>query len=215
MISATPGCTRGKARLSSGHVIILVGGVAGSGKTTVGKLLAGRLHWRFADADKFHSAANVAKMRAGIPLADADRQPWLAAIEAWMDERIAAGESAVEGCSALRQSYRDQLLTGRPAAKMVFLTIDRELAHARLVARKGHFFTARLLDSQFADLEPPRESEQVLVIDAALSVGQIVDEIIERLGLPDPDLQSTGADAKATVRSGSRPEQLPDQRRHQ
>lgn len=196
-------------------MIVLVAGVAGSGKTTVGKLLADRLHWRFADADTFHSAANVAKMQAGIPLTDADRQPWLAAIEAWMDERIAAGESAVEGCSALRQSYRDQLLTGRPAARLVFLTIDRDLAHARLVARKGHFFTARLLDSQFADLEPPRESEHVLVIDAALSVGQIVDQIIERLGLPDPDLQSTGPGAKAAVRSGSRPEQTPDQRRQQ
>lgn len=215
MITATPGCARDQARLSSGHVIVLVAGVAGSGKTTVGKRLADRLHWRFADADTFHSAANVAKMRAGIPLTDADRQPWLAAIEAWMDERIAAGESAVEGCSALRQSYRDQLLTGRPAARLVLLKIDRDLAHARLVARKGHFFTARLLDSQFADLEPPRESEHVLVIDAALSVGQIVDEIIERLGLPEPDPQSAGPDAKATVRSGSRPEQTPDQRRQQ
>lgn len=192
-----------------------MGGVAGSGKTTVGNLLADRLHWRFADADTFHSAANVAKMRAGIPLADMDRQPWLVAIEAWMDERIAAGESAVEGCSALRQSYRDQLLTGRPAARLVFLTIDRDLAHARLVARKGHFFTARLLDSQFADLETPRESKQVLVIDGALSVGQIVDEIMERLGLAEPDPQPGAPDGKATVRSGSRPEQSPDQRRHQ
>lgn len=196
-------------------MIVLVGGVAGSGKTTVGNLLADRLHWRFADADTFHSAANVAKMRAGIPLADMDRQPWLVAIEAWMDERIAAGESAVEGCSALRQSYRDQLLTGRPAARLVFLTIDRDLAHARLVARKGHFFTARLLDSQFADLETPRESKQVLVIDGALSVGQIVDEIMERLGLAEPDPQPGAPDGKATVRSGSRPEQSPDQRRHQ
>lgn len=196
-------------------MIVLVGGVAGSGKTTVGNLLADRLHWRFADADTFHSAANVAKMRAGIPLTDMDRQPWLVAIEAWMDERIAAGESAVEGCSALRQSYRDQLLTGRPAARLVFLTIDRDLAHARLVARKGHFFTARLLDSQFADLETPRESKQVLVIDGALSVGQIVDEIMERLGLAEPDPQPGAPDGKATVRSGSRPEQSPDQRRHQ
>jgi gluconokinase len=201
-------------------VIVLVGGVAGSGKTTVGKLLASRLDWRFADADKFHSAANVAKMRAGIPLTDADRQPWLAAIGAWMDERIAAGESAVAGCSALRQSYRDELLTRRPAARLAFLAIDRELAHARLVARKGHFFTARLLDSQFADLEPPRETDQVVVIDGAMSPGRIIGEIIDRLGLaaagrhPEPG-QTPATGGEATVRSGSRPEQRPDQRRQQ
>lgn len=201
-------------------MIVLVGGVAGSGKTTVGMQLASRLDWRFADADKFHSVANVAKMRAGIPLTDADRQPWLAAIGAWMDERIAAGESAVAGCSALRQSYRDELLTGRPAARLAFLAIDRELAHARLVARKGHFFTARLLDSQFADLEPPQETDQVVVIDGAMSPGRIIAEIIDRLGLaaagrhPEPG-QTPAPGGQATVRSGSRPEQRPDQRRQQ
>jgi gluconokinase len=164
-------------------VIVLVGGVAGSGKTTAGQLLADRLHWHFADADAFHPAANIAKMSAGIPLTDADRRPWLAAITAWMDERIASGESAVAGCSALRQSYRDQLLAGRPQARLAFLAISRELAHARLVARKGHFFTVRLLDSQFAELEPPRETAQVIVVDGALSLERIVAEITNRLGL--------------------------------
>lgn len=200
-------------------MIVLVGGVAGSGKTTVGKLLANRLDWPFTDADTFHSVANVAKMRAGIPLTDADRRPWLTAIGVWMDERIASGESAVAGCSALRQSYRDQLLTGRPAARLAFLTVDRELAHARLVSRKGHFFTARLLDSQFADLEPPRETGQVLVIDGAMTVERIIGEIIDRLGLaatgrPERD-QSPAPGGEATVRSGSRPEQTPEQRRQQ
>ena len=108
-------------------VIVIVAGVSGSGKTTVGALLAGRLGWRFADADDFHPAANVAKMRAGIPLTDADRWPWLRAIAAWMDERIARGEDAVVACSALKRSYRDQLLDGRPAARMVFLAPDREV----------------------------------------------------------------------------------------
>lgn len=202
-------------------MIVLVGGVAGSGKTTVGKLLADRLHWRFADADMFHPAANVAKMRAGIPLTDADRKPWLAGITAWMDERLAAGESGVAGCSALRQSYRDQLLAGRPAARLAFLAVSRELVHARLVARTGHFFTARLLDSQFAELEPPSETDQVLVIDGAMSLDRIVDEIIDRLGLaaagqrPEADQQSPPPGGDATVRSGSRPEQSPDQRRQQ
>jgi len=165
-------------------MIVLIGGVAGSGKTTVGALLAERLHWRFADADAFHSPANIAKMRAGVPLTDADRQPWLKAITAWMDERISAGESAVVGCSALKQSYRDELLIGRPAARLAFLEISRAVAHARLEARHGHFFTAALLDSQFAELEPPEESPQVIVLDAAEPPGQMEAEIIDRLGLP-------------------------------
>ena len=165
------------------RVIVLVGGVAGSGKTTVGSLLASRLHWVFADADEFHSAASIAKMRSGVPLTDADRRPWLARIAAWMDERIAAGESAVAGCSALKRSYRDELLAGRPAAWMVFLGITRQLAHARVAARHGHFFTARLLDSQFTELEPPHDEQRVLVVDAASPPDQLADMIIERLGL--------------------------------
>jgi gluconokinase len=164
-------------------MIVLVGGVAGSGKTTVGALLASRLHWPFADADGFHPPANVAKMRSRVPLTDADRQPWLHAIADWMDERIAAGESAVAGCSALKQSYRDELLTGRPAARLAFLEISRELAHARLAARHGHFFTVALMDSQFAELDPPEEAQQVIVLDAGQNPGRIVAEIIDRLGL--------------------------------
>jgi gluconokinase len=105
-------------------VILIVAGVAGSGKTTVGALLAGRLRWRFADADTFHSEANVAKMRAGIPLTDEDRQPWLRAVTAWMDERIADGQSGVITCSALKRAYRAELLDGRPAATMVFLMVS-------------------------------------------------------------------------------------------
>ena len=115
-------------------MIVIVAGVAGSGKTTVGTQLATRLGWRFADADDFHSAANVAKMRAGIPLTDKDRAPWLRAITGWMDDVEAAGESAVITCSALRRRYRDELLSGRPAATMVFLEVSRE----DLVQRLSH-----------------------------------------------------------------------------
>jgi carbohydrate kinase (thermoresistant glucokinase family) len=164
-------------------MIVVVGGVAGSGKTTVGMLLAERLRWPFADADAFHPPDNIAKMRSGIPLTDADRAPWLAGITAWMDERLAAGESAVAGCSALKRSYRDQLLTGRPAARLAFLVISRELAHARLAARHGHFFAVQLLDSQFAELEPPQETPQVMLLDAAQSLDRLVAEITDRLGL--------------------------------
>jgi gluconokinase len=164
-------------------MIVLVGGVAGSGKTTVGVLLADMLHWHFADADAFHSQANIAKMRSGVPLTDADRKPWLDAITTWMDERIAAGESAVAGCSALKQRYRDHLLGGRPEVRMAFLELSRELAHARLTARHGHFFTAALMDSQFAELEPPQETRQLIVLDAANPPTELASEIATRLAL--------------------------------
>jgi gluconokinase len=145
-------------------MIVIVAGVSGSGKSTVGALLAGRLGWRFADADDFHPAANVAKMRARIPLTDADRWPWLRAIGAWIDARIAAHESAVITCSALKRSYRDLLLDGRPQARMVFLAPDREVLARRLAARPGHFFPEQLLGSQFTDLEPPQPDERVLTV---------------------------------------------------
>jgi gluconokinase len=175
-------------------MIVLVGGVAGCGKTTVGTIVADRLHWSICDADSFHPQENIAKMRAGIPLTDADRGPWLGAIIDWMDARDAAGESAVAGCSAIKQRYRDELLGGRSDARLAFLKISRELAHERLAARIGHFFTAQLMDSQFADLEPPQETGQVLVFDAAEPADQIAAEIIDRFGLvADPAARADGA----------------------
>ncbi|HEY6311887.1 MAG TPA: gluconokinase [Streptosporangiaceae bacterium] len=147
-------------------MILIVAGVSGSGKTTVGALLAGRLHWRFADADWFHPAASIAKMRAGIPLTDEDRWPWLRAIGAWMDERIALGESAVVTCSALKRSYRDVLLGGRPEALLVFLAVDREVVARRLAARHGHFFPGKLLGTQFDALEPLQPDEHAVTVAA-------------------------------------------------
>ena len=175
-------------------MIVLVGGVAGCGKTTVGAIVAQRLYWPVCDADSFHPPENIAKMRAGIPLTDADRGPWLAAIIEWMDARDAAGESAVAGCSAIKQRYRDELLGGRPDARLAFLKISRELAHERLAARHGHFFTAQLIDSQFAALELPQETGQVLTFDAAEPADQIAGEIIHRFGLVgDPAARAGGA----------------------
>jgi len=145
-------------------MIVIVAGVSGSGKSTIGALLAGRLGWRFADADGFHPAANVEKMRDGVPLTDEDRWPWLRAITAWMDERIAAGESAVVTCSALKRSYRDLLLDGRPQARMVFLALDREVLARRLAARHGHFFPEQLLGTQLTDLEPLQPDERVVTV---------------------------------------------------
>jgi len=172
-------------------MIVVVAGVSGSGKSTVGSLLAGRLGWPFTDADALHPAANIAKMRAGHPLTDADRLPWLAAVGARMDGYAAAGESAVLACSALKRSYRDELLARRPAARMVFLHASREMLEARLRARHGHFFPAGLLASQLADLESPQPGEDILVLDASTPPDQAVDEIIRRLELrPSPEKMS-------------------------
>ena len=159
-------------------MIVIVAGVSGSGKTTVGALLAGRLDWRFADGDDLHPAANVAKMRAGIPLTDTDRRPWLRAIAAWMDARIERGEDAVVACSALRRRSRDLLLDGRPAARMVFLAVDREVLARRLATRHGHFFPEKLLSSQFDALEPPTPDERVLTVVPADTPAATVDSII-------------------------------------
>ena len=148
-------------------MILLVAGVSGSGKTTVGALLAGRLHWPFADGDSFHSPANIAKMHAGIPLTDEDRQPWLLAITAWMDERIATGESAVVTCSALKRAYRAELLDGRPQERMIFLSVDRAEADRRMLARTGHFFPEQLLSSQYAALELPQPDEPGVIVVAS------------------------------------------------
>jgi gluconokinase len=155
-------------------MILIVAGVSGSGKTTVGAMLAGRLGWPFADADDFHPAANIEKMRAGIPLTDEDRWPWLRAVEAWMDERIAAGESAVLGCSALKRSYRDMLLGGRPQAQMIFLDVDPEELARRLAARHGHFFPEKLLGTQLDALDPPQPDEHVIsVVEADEPAGTV------------------------------------------
>jgi gluconokinase len=169
-------------------MIVVVAGVSGSGKTTVGAMLAGRLGWAFADGDSFHPPANIARMRAGLPLTDAERRPWLAAIAAWMDDRIAAGESAVVACSALKRAYRQMLVHDRPEIHLAFLQIDREVDGDRLAARHGHFFPAKLLDSQFADLENPRPAEGALIVSAQAEPADIVEEIIRSLHLPGREI---------------------------
>jgi gluconokinase len=179
-------------------MILIVAGVSGSGKTTVGTLLANRLNWPFADADAFHPAASIEKMRAGIPLTDDDRLPWLRAIAAWMDERIARHESAVVTCSGLRRSYRDLLLGGRPQALMIFLTPDREVLTRRLAVRHGHFFPGQLLGSQFDALEPPGPDERVISIvpgdDPASTVASIIAVLWPGEGAR---MGAAGADARA------------------
>ena len=184
-------CAGWQARIRP--VIVIVAGVSGSGKSTVGALLAGLLHWRFADADSFHPEANIAKMRAGIPLTDEDRAPWLRAITDWMDARIAAGESAVIACSALKRAYRDQMLSGRPAAVMIFLQVSRDVLARRLTTRHDHFFPEKLLDSQLETLEPPAPDERVRTVvvddDAAHTAAKVIALLPPpvRPGQPGPD----------------------------
>jgi gluconokinase len=167
----------------TGVTIVVVAGVSGSGKSTVGALLAGRLGWAFVDGDSFHPAANVAKMSAGTPLTDDDRWPWLASIGTWMDECAAAGESGVVACSALKRTYRGVLLDGRPTARLVFLDVPHDLDVARLTARHGHFFPAMLAGAQFDDLEVPGSAEGALVIPAVGTPEELVAAIIASLHL--------------------------------
>jgi gluconokinase len=160
-------------------VIILLMGVQGSGKTTVGRALAEHLGWRFADADEFHPPENIAKMAAGIPLDDRDRAPWLAELRTEIDRTLADRSNLVLTCSALKERYRQRLLTDGVA--LVYLRGTRELIASRLKSRAGHFAKLDLLNSQFADLEEPTNA---LTIDVSSSVGEIVKEITDCLRLP-------------------------------
>lgn len=153
-------------------------GVAGSGKTLIGSMLAESLHCVFADADQFHSGANIEKMSHGVPLTDADRQPWLLAMREAIEAWTKSGQNAVLACSALKQSYRDLLTAGVPAT-IVYLKGSSELIDTRILQRQNHFMKAQMLSSQFADLEDPKDA---LVVDIAHTPEQIVSEIRRRLG---------------------------------
>jgi gluconokinase len=160
-------------------MVILLMGVTGSGKTTVGQALAESLHWQFADADAFHPPANVAKMQAGIPLNDADRAPWLAALRTQIDKWLRTRTNAVLACSALKQAYREQLVVSSDV-KLVYLRGTRELIAERLQERHGHYMDPNLLPSQFATLEEPTDA---VVVDVNASVTEIVRRIRTELGL--------------------------------
>lgn len=163
-------------------MILIVAGVAGCGKSTVGTLLAKALRWPFADADLFHSPANLAKMRSGVALNDQDRAPWLRKCIEWMDARIEAGESGVLACSVLKRSYRDTLLSGHPTAMIIFLAVSKEELSSRLTSRSGHFFPVRLMESQLDIMEPPEPDEkQVRTVVAEGNPGETVSKIIAML----------------------------------
>lgn len=161
-------------------MVIVIMGPTGSGKTTIGSLIAKRLGWEFVDADQFHSAANKAKMHAGIPLTDADRLPWLTAIHDQIAKWLALKQNVVLACSALKQSYR-QLLWNGPEVQFVYLKGSYQLIAERLRNRHGHFADEHILAGQFADLEEPAGA---ITVDIHPSPEEIADQICRRLDLP-------------------------------
>jgi gluconokinase len=161
--------------------VLVIMGVSGSGKTTIAVLLAGRLHWELADADSFHSAANLQKMRSGIPLADEDRWPWLHAIAAWIDETRRAGTHGIVTCSALKRSYRDILVGARQDVRLVYLKGDADLIGQRLAKRHGHFMPAALLQSQFDTLEEPGLDENPIIVSVAAEPEAIAARVLAKL----------------------------------
>ena len=175
-----PGPVADRPPLLSGIVVM---GVSGSGKSTVASALAERLGWVYADGDAFHPPGNVAKMAAGTPLTDADREPWLRLIAAWIAARCTERDPGVVACSALKRRYRAILLGEAPegAARIVYLKGELALIEERMRQRAGHFMPASLLESQFRTLEQPTPSEGVIAVDIAGSPQDIVAEILRRL----------------------------------
>ena len=162
-------------------LVAVISGVAGTGKTTIGRLVAAEYGWPFAEGDDLHSPANVARMRAGIPLTDADRGPWLHRIAAWIVERSATGSGGVVTCSALRRRYRDLLRGHCSDVYFGCLTAAPEVLAARLTERRGHFMPASLLDSQLADFEPLAPDEPGFTVDASGPARRTAAAVIARL----------------------------------
>jgi gluconokinase len=163
-------------------VIVVVCGVAGVGKTTVGQLLAKELSWDFNDADDFHPSGNIDKMSHGIPLTDEDRGPWLERLRQLIEHYINADVNAVLACSALKKAYRDRLRVSDDV-KFVFLRASRGQVAKQLQRRRGHFMSETLLDSQFADLEEPQPEEHALTVEVLDSPSDLVELIKRRLAL--------------------------------
>ncbi|MFE6776107.1 gluconokinase [Streptomyces sp. NPDC057702] len=166
------------------HVVVVMG-VSGTGKSTIGRSLAALLGVPYAEADDFHPPRNIAKMSAGTPLDDADRAPWLDAIGAWAHDQ--ADQGGVVSCSALKRTYRDRLRTAAPGIVFLHLTGERALIADRLRTRKGHFMPDTLLDSQYADLEPLQDDERGVAVDVTPQPAVITQRAVEEIARLDPD----------------------------
>jgi carbohydrate kinase (thermoresistant glucokinase family) len=156
-------------------------GISGSGKSTVAERLAARLGWPFEEGDTLHPEINIAKMHAGIPLTDVDRQPWLERVAAWIDSQRAKKQPGIITCSALKRAYRQFIIGDRPEVRLVYLRGGRDLIAEHVAGRRGHFMPASLLRSQIDTLEEPDPSEDSLTIEASAPPDQIAEEIIRRL----------------------------------
>ena len=161
-------------------MVVIIFGVSGAGKTTIGQLLAEEFGWRFYEADDFYSQANTDKMRQCVPLTDEDRWPWLESLRQVIKRCLAAGENAVLACSALKEAYRRRLRLNADV-KLVFLRGDYELIANQLQQRRGHFMNPALLQSQFADLEEPQPTEGAVVIELGRNPRELVQEIKSKL----------------------------------
>jgi carbohydrate kinase (thermoresistant glucokinase family) len=162
--------------------VVLLMGVSGSGKSTIGRLLAEHTGWPFEDADRLHTESSVAKMHAGIPLTDADRWPWLRAVADWIAQRHAAGGPGIIGCSALKRAYRDLLRTADPQLRIVYLKGDPALLRERLSHRHGHFFPAILLSAQLDDLEEPGPDEHPVTVPIGQTPERTTQAVLAALG---------------------------------
>jgi gluconokinase len=187
--------------------VVIVMGVSGSGKSTIGSLLAGRLRWEFEDGDWFHPPANVDKMHRGIPLTDDDRDPWLRSIRAWIDATQAAGGHGVLACSALKRRYRDVLIGDRAAVRLVYLKGSEALIARRIATRHEHFMPPSLLHSQLAALEEPGPDENPIVISVEPRPSEIVGQILSSLNAgegagPAPSTSRRPAGAAAAPHPG-------------
>ncbi len=161
--------------------IVVVMGVSGAGKTTIGQALADRLGWGFQDADALHSAANILKMAAGHALSDADRAPWLAALRNWVQMRLTAGENGVLAASLLKRRYRDVVIGGDRRVMLVYLYGAPVLLRARVRARRGHFMQPRMLESQLKTLEAPIGREHAISADVAGPLEQTVQAVVDAI----------------------------------
>lgn len=182
--SAQSASASDETRVVARPIVVAITGVSGPGKTTVAAMLAGRLHWRFEEDDNLHSAANIAKMSRGIPLIDNDRRGWLRAIALVIAGWIAEGLSGVVACSALKRIYRQIIIGGNAAVRLVYLRGSRELILRRIAAHHGHFTPVSLLDSQFEILEEPTPEERPIVISIDRRPEQIVTDIIAAITTP-------------------------------
>jgi ribose 5-phosphate isomerase A len=162
--------------------ILVVMGISGTGKSTIAQELVARLGWSFEEGDALHPEANVAKMHAGIPLTDADRQPWLEAVAAWIDGQRAKKQPGIITCSALKRSYRRIIIGDRPEVRLVYLRGGRDVVAEHLAERHGHFMPADLLQSQIDTLEEPTPDEDPLTVDVGQPADRVADEIIRLLG---------------------------------